>query len=197
MRSLLSCALLCSALALWAAVPASAKPEESPNESEKPEKADKDGEGEAEKSLNTACPVSDEESDPEVTFTHEGRTIAFCCEGCIKEFKKEPAKFVAKLEEQEKEKEGKSGEGAGDAEGEGEAEEAALNTKCPVSDDDIHDPGDTVEYDGRTIAFCCSDCVKEFNKNPDKFVAKLEKEKGKSGEKSDEKKSEGDKGEDA
>lgn len=30
-------------------------------------------------------------------FVHEGREIKFCCEGCLPEFKKEPAKYLAKL----------------------------------------------------------------------------------------------------
>jgi YHS domain-containing protein len=61
--------------------------------------------------------------------------------------------------------------------------EVELNTKCPVSGDDA-DKTITQEYKGRTIAFCCEDCVKDFKKDPQKYVAKLDKEKaGKSGEK--------------
>jgi YHS domain-containing protein len=32
------------------------------------------------------------------TFTHEGREIQLCCKDCLKDFKKDPAKFVKKLE---------------------------------------------------------------------------------------------------
>ncbi len=32
------------------------------------------------------------------TFTHEGREIKLCCKGCLKEFKKDPAKYIKKVE---------------------------------------------------------------------------------------------------
>lgn len=33
----------------------------------------------------------------EQTIVHEGRVIKFCCEPCVAKFKKNPAKFLAKL----------------------------------------------------------------------------------------------------
>jgi len=47
-----------------------------------------------------------------------------------------------------------------------------VNTKCPVSGEDI-DPSLTIVYKGKTIAFCCADCVTAFNKDPEKYIAKL------------------------
>src|SRR5947208_7183931 len=52
------------------------------------------------------CVVSDEKlggdmGDPYV-FTHEGREIKLCCKSCLKDFKKDTAKYVKKLEEAEK-----------------------------------------------------------------------------------------------
>lgn len=35
------------------------------------------------------------------TFEYEGREIKLCCKGCLKDFKKEPAKYIKKLEEAE------------------------------------------------------------------------------------------------
>ncbi len=49
---------------------------------------------------------------------------------------------------------------------------AAANAKCPVSGDDI-DPKVTTVYKGKTVAFCCADCVKSFKADPDKYVAKM------------------------
>jgi YHS domain-containing protein len=46
----------------------------------------------------------------------------------------------------------------------------AVNKHCPVSGDAV-DPAVTVVYKGKTYAFCCSDCVKTFNKDPEKYVA--------------------------
>jgi len=35
-------------------------------------------------------------------FIHQGREIKLCCQGCLKAFNKEPAKYIKKLEEAEK-----------------------------------------------------------------------------------------------
>jgi YHS domain-containing protein len=35
------------------------------------------------------------------------------------------------------------------------------------------DPNQTVEHDGRRIAFCCGKCKAAFEKEPAKFLAKL------------------------
>ena len=51
------------------------------------------------------CPVSDEKfggemGDPYV-FTHEGREIKLCCKGCLKDFNKDSAKYIKKIEKAE------------------------------------------------------------------------------------------------
>lgn len=33
------------------------------------------------------------------TFVHEGQEVKLCCKSCLKDFKKEPAKFIKKIEE--------------------------------------------------------------------------------------------------
>ena len=35
------------------------------------------------------------------------------------------------------------------------------------------DPTVFVMYKGQKIGFCCDDCIKDFNKNPDKYVASM------------------------
>lgn len=35
-------------------------------------------------------------------FTHEGQEIKLCCKDCLKDFKKEPAKYMKKIEEAQK-----------------------------------------------------------------------------------------------
>ncbi|MBB5353779.1 YHS domain-containing protein [Haloferula luteola] len=51
------------------------------------------------------CLVSGEElgtmGEP-VVIVHEGQQIQFCCSHCVPEFKEDPAKFLAKLEELDK-----------------------------------------------------------------------------------------------
>ena len=52
------------------------------------------------------CVVSDEKfggdmGEPYV-FTHEGREIKLCCKSCLKDFKKDPAKYVKKIDAAER-----------------------------------------------------------------------------------------------
>jgi len=53
------------------------------------------------------CVVSDEQlgGDPSMkpyVFVHEGRQIKLCCESCLKDFKKDTAKYLKKIEAAEK-----------------------------------------------------------------------------------------------
>jgi YHS domain-containing protein len=46
--------------------------------------------------VNKFCPVDPKSPiDPKVTYVYNGKTYGFCCEDCIKEFKKDPAKYAA------------------------------------------------------------------------------------------------------
>jgi YHS domain-containing protein len=53
---------------------------------------------------------------------------------------------------------------------------------CPVSGDKLG--GDmgapfVYQYKGREIKFCCKDCLKDFNKDPEKYIKKIEKAEAK------------------
>jgi len=55
------------------------------------------------------CVVSDEEigKDPDMkphVFTHDGQEVKLCCKGCLKDFNKEPAKYLKKIEDAQKKK---------------------------------------------------------------------------------------------
>ena len=49
-----------------------------------------------------------------------------------------------------------------------------LNT-CLVTDNELGSMGKVITkvYDGQEIKFCCKPCVKKFEKNPAKYLAKL------------------------
>lgn len=50
------------------------------------------------------CVVSGEKLDSmgePYVFTHEGREVKLCCKGCLKDFNKEPAKYIKKMDEAE------------------------------------------------------------------------------------------------
>ena len=53
------------------------------------------------------CIVSDEKLDSmgePYVFTHEGQEIKLCCKSCQKDFKKDPAKYLKKIEKSDKKK---------------------------------------------------------------------------------------------
>jgi YHS domain-containing protein len=56
---------------------------------------------------------------------------------------------------------------------------------CVVSDEKLGEMGKPYahEYKGREIKFCCKSCLKDFNKEPDKYVKKLEEAEAKSKDK--------------
>jgi YHS domain-containing protein len=49
-------------------------------------------------------------------------------------------------------------------------------TTCPVSGDKLGemDKPFVFEYKGREVKLCCPDCKKDFDKNPEKYMKKIE-----------------------
>ena len=51
----------------------------------------------------TTCIISGDklgEMGPPVVYQYDGREIKFCCKSCVKDFKKEPEKYIKKIDEQ-------------------------------------------------------------------------------------------------
>lgn len=62
---------------------------------------------------NKICPVSGEKIDEKTkaTYEYEGKIYNFCCAMCIDDFKKDPQKYIKKIEEeQQSESKEKSGQ---------------------------------------------------------------------------------------
>ncbi|MEI6831344.1 MAG: YHS domain-containing protein [Candidatus Omnitrophota bacterium] len=51
---------------------------------------------------NKICPVMGNQivEDAKVTYEYKGKVYNFCCEGCIEEFKKNPDKYIKKVNEE-------------------------------------------------------------------------------------------------
>ena len=49
-------------------------------------------------------------------------------------------------------------------------------TTCIVSDDKLGDMGKpvTIDYKGQQVSFCCKSCIGSFEKDPAKYLAKLQ-----------------------
>lgn len=54
----------------------------------------------AEAKPQTVCPVLGGNVDKQVYADYKGKRIYFCCKGCDAQFKKDPEKYMKKLEEQ-------------------------------------------------------------------------------------------------
>ena len=46
------------------------------------------------------CPVMGDPIDPNVYVDYQGRRVYFCCQMCVATFNKDPAKYLAKVDEQ-------------------------------------------------------------------------------------------------
>jgi YHS domain-containing protein len=56
-----------------------------------------------------------------------------------------------------------------------QAAKKPVNKFCAVEGKDHEiDPKVTVVYKGKVIGFCCRDCVEEFEKDPEKYVKRME-----------------------
>lgn len=106
----------------------------------------------------TKCPVTGNPIDKAVHLDYQGQRIYFCCADCPPKFKADPEKFFAKLAQDHVALEN-------------------IQTTCPVSGEKLGsgDMGDpvSISYKGRTIRFCCGMCVKKFEQDPAKHLAKL------------------------
>lgn len=54
----------------------------------------------AEAKPQTVCPVLGGNINKEIYLDYQGKRIYFCCKGCDAEFKKNPDKYMKKLQEQ-------------------------------------------------------------------------------------------------
>ncbi|HTL15832.1 MAG TPA: TRASH domain-containing protein [Patescibacteria group bacterium] len=69
---------------------------------------------------------------------------------------------------------------AGDAKADAKLKPYTLKT-CIVSGDKLGEMGEpyVYKYKDREIKFCCKNCVNDFNKEPAKYVKKIEKAEAK------------------
>ena len=168
-------ALVCAALVLGVAgvrVTAADKPAKKDQAKNKP--------------INAKCPVEHEDVDPDVpTTTYKGKTIGFCCASCIKDFNKDPEKYMKQIAADNKKqaddaKKGDKDKGKSKGKSADKSDSQAagksvtpVNKFCAVHTDDAVDPTVTTVYEGKVIGFCCEDCQKKFDLDPKAYVAKL------------------------
>ena len=98
-----------------------------------------------------------DDTTPSVIFGN--RLVRTCCPGCVKKIKKDPAKWMASLD---------------DAIVKQQSESYPLKT-CPVSGHDLGSMGEPiVGIAGSTLVkFCCEGCIDKFKADPATYVAKI------------------------
>ena len=94
-----------------------------------------------------------------INYIYHNRLIRFCCKGCIDEFNKEPAKFLAKLDKAVIDKQKKT---------------YPLKT-CVVTGEKLTDKSVDLVVANRLIRLCCADCKAKVAKNPVEYLSKLDK----------------------
>lgn len=97
---------------------------------------------------------------------YNGKRVYFCCNMCPASFKKDPDRYIKKLE-----KEGITLENVPIVKKEGKKQ-----TICPVIWGNPINKNIYVDYKGKRIYMCCKGCPKIFNKDPEKYIKKLEAE---------------------
>lgn len=104
----------------------------------------------------THCPVMGGVIDSSVYTDIQGQRVYHCCPMCSAKLKGDPDKYFSKA-----------------------AEEGVLfeniQTTCPVSGEELKDKSVYTDYEGRRIAFCCENCREKFNKDPEKYLDRMDK----------------------
>ena len=112
----------------------------------------------------TTCPISQEPltamGEP-VNYVYNNRLVRFCCNGCVRGFKRNPAATLAVLDTAVIEQQSK---------------DYPLTT-CPVSKQPLDSMGGPVEYviANRLVKFCCGGCEKALKRQPAGYLAALDK----------------------
>jgi len=111
------------------------------------------------------CPVSGEKlggMGKPVVKQYDGREVRFCCEDCVAKFEADKTAYFKKIDEQLTKQ---------------QMAHYPL-THCVVMEDDAlsggHEEPVNLVYKNRLVRFCCAECPKEFEKNPDEYIRKLD-----------------------
>ena len=114
----------------------------------------------------TKCVISDEALPTDgsaIVEKIDGREVHFCCKDCVKAFKKDTEASHKAMDKKIV-----------------EATKASYSLhECVVSGEKLGGMGDPIYYvyrpTNQLVEFCCKDCVKQFEKNPEPSLAKIAK----------------------
>ncbi len=155
------------------------------------------------KTVNDKCPMSGKPVVAAHTFKYKNEEIGFCCPKCLAKFKATPEKCIGAVVRVRKPvargttaKVGATARVGATATARVGATATArvgatvkigatatvkvgatvtaktFNSKCPLSNKNVN-PAHTFAFKGKTVGFCCPNCLAKFKKSPDKFFAKV------------------------
>ena len=104
----------------------------------------------------TTCPVMGGKINKDIHVDYQGQRVYLCCEGCKETFKKDPEKYLKKLADSNVLLE-------------------SVQTTCPVMGGKINKEL-YVDHEGRRVYFCCKGCAAVFEKDPEKYLKKMEEQ---------------------
>jgi YHS domain-containing protein len=137
------------------------------------------------------CPVTGEDiHNKDVKAAFYGRTVYFCCGGCLAEAKKNPAAYVKRTHKEQllaiknaPKSEGHHGDHhAADAKQDSKSGDQKFLGKgdgietCPVTGEPVNKNLKN-EVNGRVFYVCCEGCAETVKKNPDLYLKPVEGEK--------------------
>ena len=114
----------------------------------------------------TTCPVNGDPINKEMYVDYKGKRIYVCCEAHIDPVKKNPEKYIKKLEAL-----GQSVETIVDSTA-APAKALVPQKTCPVMGSPI-DKSIFVDYKGKRVYFCCAGCPETFKQDPEKYLKVL------------------------
>ena len=102
----------------------------------------------------TTCPVMGSKINKDLYVDHDGKRVYVCCKSCVAAVKKDSEKYIKKLE----------------ADG---VTVSAVQTMCPVMGGKVNKDL-YVDHDGKRVYVCCKGCIGAVEKDPEKYIKKLE-----------------------
>lgn len=106
--------------------------------------------------ISPKCPISGGPVNFSVSIVGDDGPVFFCCDGCVGKYEADPDKYAAKVAEQRKVL----------------ADRPRVQVTCPVSGEPVNRKT-FIEHDGEKVYFCCQDCIKKFQREPDKYKVAL------------------------
>lgn len=108
--------------------------------------------------MESAVLGSDDMGEP-VNLVYKNRLVRFCCKGCVRKFKKDPAAYLAKIDQAVIKQQMKN---------------YPLENCVVMGDESLGEEPVNHVFANRLVRFCCKGCLRKFDENPLAYLAKID-----------------------